>query len=78
MKRSTLIKAVIAELPEDEQLREGVKRTCENCGNFSMTLIPIGLWWSERRCHYCTNYHKWSHVSGLLDELESGNLQDTM
>lgn len=76
MGRKELLEKIIAELPSDKQCDEGKEKACANCYNYSQTLIPLGLYWAERRCHYCERYSNWSHVKNLLDEIKEGKLAD--
>jgi hypothetical protein len=76
MERSILLKAIISELPLDEQRRENPKKTCQNCYNRGSTLIPLGYYWADARCRYCEGYSNWCHVASLLDEIREGKLAD--
>lgn len=68
-KRVKLLDEIIAKLPESETRECDPERHCSNCYNLGITLMTIGMWWAERRCHYCENFSNWSNVTKLRAEL---------
>lgn len=67
--RVKLLDEIIAKLPECMTKKSYPEKACSNCYNSELTLKMIGMWWAERRCHYCEQFSNWSIVTGLRSEL---------
>lgn len=62
---------LIAYIEEVSAKMEPDQRDCPNCDNLGALNLSLGLYWAERRCHYCEDYCNWASVTNLLSVIRN-------